>query len=226
MKTDEELGRKIHAALVLKGIETPLKDWNVAAFDELPIEANIEANHGGIMEALGLDLKDESLSDSPRRVAELYVQELFTGLDYRNFPRCTTVPNNMKYREMVSRSGIDVKSMCEHHFLPIVGRATVAYLPSTCVIGLSKMDRLVDFFARRPQVQERLTEQIAEAMKIIVGTENVAVIVSAQHFCISHRGVKGSRSDTITSRLYGKFFDEPSLRQEFIALATNAPPSI
>jgi GTP cyclohydrolase I len=224
MKTDAELGKKVHEALVEKNLESPVKKWDVA--DEMAAESEIEICHAGIMEALGLDLKDDSLKDSPRRVAELYAQELFIGLDYRNFPKCTTVPNNMQYQEMVSRTGIDVKSMCEHHFLPIVGRATIAYLPSKKVIGLSKMDRIVNFFARRPQVQERLTEQIALAMLTILETDSVAVIVSAQHFCISHRGVQGSRSDTVTSRLYGKFRTEASLRTEFLALATNAPPSI
>ncbi|MGD9725587.1 MAG: GTP cyclohydrolase I FolE [Nitrospira sp.] len=229
MKTDPELGRTVHEALKKKGIETPVKWYDEeCTMDPGPIEGQIETYHSGIMESLRLDLKDDSLSDSPRRVAELYTQELFVGLDYRNFPKCTTVeaPGTDGYREMVCRSGIDVKSMCEHHFLPIVGRATVAYLPSKRILGLSKFDRLVNFFARRPQVQERLTEQIAEAMKIIVGTDNVAVIVSAQHFCISHRGVQGSRSDTVTSRLYGKFMEQAALRAEFLALATQAPPSI
>lgn len=225
MKTDYALGKLIHEVLATRGIETPLTHC-IGIGDVEAKERTIEACHLGIMTSLGLDLKDDSLRDSPQRVAELYAQELFTGLDYRNFPKCTTVDNNMGYREMVCRSGIDVKSMCEHHFLPIVGRATVAYLPGKKVLGLSKFDRLVDFFARRPQVQERLTEQIAEAMKVIVETENVAVIVSAQHFCISHRGVKGSRSDTVTSRLHGKFFTEPALRAEFLHLATQAPPSI
>lgn len=223
MKTDPELGKRIHEVLKAKDFETPM----VHSLDSggLSAESAIESSHGTIMRALGLDLRNDSLSESPRRVAELYAQELFVGLDYRNFPKCTTHENGYQYEEMVCRSGIDVKSMCEHHFLPIVGRASVAYLPEKKVLGLSKFDRIVNFFARRPQVQERMTEQIAEALMVVLETDHVAVIVSAQHFCVSHRGVQGSNSTTVTSRVHGKFLKVPALRQEFLSLATQAPPS-
>jgi GTP cyclohydrolase I len=151
-------------------------------------------------------------------MGKMYAEELFYGLDYTNFPDCTCVNNKMAYKEMVIRSGVDVKSMCEHHFLPIVGRAWVAYLPDKKVLGLSKIDRIVDFFSRRPQVQERLTEQIAAALQFILESESVAVVVKAQHFCMSHRGVGASCSDTITSRLYGKFMSVEPLRAEFLHL--------
>lgn len=212
MQTDKELGAAVSDILTTLGIETPR---GTPADRTLQVENKFSE----VLELLGLDLSDDSVKGTPKRLAKMFIEELFCGMDYDNFPACTTVENKMGYREMVVRDGIDVKSMCEHHFLPIVGKATIAYLPSTKVLGLSKMDRIVDFFSRRPQVQERLTEQLAATMKYILGTENVAVVIRAQHFCVSHRGVNGSCSDTITSRLYGKFFEVPELRAEFLRLS-------
>ena len=215
MADDKELGARVHKHLKDLGIETPMRDGL----------ATLEARRDAIKDVsykmlgyLGLKMDDDSIQETPRRLAKMYTDELFWGLDYARFPACTVVDNKMKYEEMVVRDGCDVKSMCEHHFLPIVGRATVAYLPGKKVLGLSKMDRIVDFFSRRPQVQERLTEQIAATLMLVLETENVAVVIRAQHFCVSHRGVKGSCSDTITSRLHGKFFTVPALRSEFLSL--------
>jgi len=217
MANDKELGLKVHEKLKSLGIETPMNYTNLAEPESTKM-LMVRDSAIDMLDVIGLDLEDDSLSGTPSRLAKMYVQELFYGLDYSNFPKCTAVLNKMDYKEMVVRDGIDVKSMCEHHFLPIVGTATVAYLPGEKVLGLSKMDRIVDFFSRRPQVQERLTEQIAAAMMLILDTQDVAVVVRAQHFCVSHRGVKGSCSDTITSRLHGKFFKVDSLRAEFLAL--------
>lgn len=222
MADNPELGKKVHKHLAELGIETPTNGVFLDGIGQENRMLNIEEDLARGIQNMGLDLKDDSISETPKRLAKMYVQELFWGLDYNRFPACTVVDNKMKYEEMVVRDGCDVKSMCEHHFLPIVGRATVAYLPKEKVLGLSKMDRIVDFFSRRPQVQERLTEQIAATLKLILGTENVAVVIRAKHFCVSHRGVQGSDSTTITSRLHGKFMTVEALRQEFLALTRKA----
>jgi len=217
MANNGDLGKKVQAYLKELGIETPTKEHILPTrYGPALVATEDAATH--LLQALRLDTDDDSMKGTAKRLAKMYVEELFWGLDYSKFPDCTEVANKMKYEEMVVRDGIDVKSMCEHHFLPIVGRATVAYLPKDKVLGLSKMDRIVDFFSRRPQVQERLTEQIAATLMLVLGTENVAVVIRAQHFCVSHRGVQGSDSTTITSRLHGKFFTVDSLRAEFLAL--------
>lgn len=215
MADDPELGKKVHEHLVGLKIETPYRDGLAPA--EARRDAIKDVSYK-MLGYLGLELRDDSIQGTPGRLAKMYMDELFWGLNYDRFPACTVVDNKMQYEEMVVRDGCEVKSMCEHHLLPIVGKATVAYLPHRKVLGLSKMDRIVDFFSRRPQVQERLTEQIAATLKLVLETDNVAVVIRAQHFCISHRGVKGSCSDTITSRLHGKFFTVPALRSEFLSL--------
>lgn len=218
MADDKELGYKVHKHLADLGIETPT-NGGYKIHQEDPLRMIDTEKYGRLMlDAIGLDLTDDSMKSTPDRLAKMYINELFWGLDYRRFPACTVVDNKMNYQEMVVRDGCDVKSMCEHHFLPIVGKATVAYLPKEKVLGLSKMDRIVEFFSRRPQVQERLTEQIAATLKLVLDTENVAVVIRAEHFCVSHRGVQGSNSTTVTSRLHGKFMTVDSLRQEFLAL--------
>lgn len=216
MANDPELGKRVHEMLRAKRLETPM--GKLLDGDKPDIQEQVRLQAWEMLESLGLDMNDDSIKGTPNRLAKMYLHELFWGMDYDLFPDCTVVENKMAYKEMVVRDGIDVKSMCEHHFLPIVGRATIAYLPSDKVIGLSKMDRIVEFFSRRPQMQERLTEQIAATLQFILGTDNVAVVIKAEHFCVSHRGVQGSKSDTITSRLLGKFFDIAPLRQEFTAL--------
>ena len=148
----------------------------------------------------------------------MYVDEIFGGLDYARFPKCTVVENKMHYDELVLNRGSVIRSMCEHHFQPIYGKVFIGYLPKDRVLGLSKLGRVADFFASRPQVQERLTIQIYEALSYILETENVAVVIEAEHFCMRMRGVKDACSDTVTSRMGGKFMSVPALRAEFMQL--------
>jgi GTP cyclohydrolase IA len=168
-----------------------------------------------IMRILGLDLSDDSLKDTPKRVAKMYVNEIFSGLNPANKPEITLFENNYNYDEMLLEKNIKVHSYCEHHFVPIIGKAHVAYISSGKVIGLSKINRIVDFFSRRPQVQERLTVQIAEELKKVLQTEDVAVAISADHMCVTMRGIKDQDSSTFTSSLSGKF-KEKELRKEFM----------
>lgn len=170
-----------------------------------------------IMQILGLDLTDDSLKETPRRVAKMYVHEIFEGLETKNFPRITTIENKMQYDQMVCVQDIEVMSVCEHHFQTIDGAATVAYIPKQKVIGLSKLNRIVEYFARRPQVQERLTKQIADCLEYLLDTEDVAVHINAKHYCLVARGVQDSRSSTTTSDLRGAFKKQPATRSEFLA---------
>lgn len=170
-----------------------------------------------IMETLGLDLSDDSLQDTPRRVAKMYVNEVFSGLDPQHFPKITVIDNSMKYDQMIVVQKISCLSFCEHHFLPIHGHATIAYIPNEKVIGLSKINRIVRFFSRRPQVQERLTKQIADCLQYILGTEHVAVHINAAHYCVMMRGVEDTHSVTATSDLRGHFKSRAETRTEFLA---------
>jgi GTP cyclohydrolase I len=179
----------------------------------------ITAYFEGIMEELGLDLTDDSLMDTPSRVAKMYVNEIFWGLDYDAFPKCTTVDNKMKYNEMVCERNINVQSNCEHHFVVIDGLATVAYVPKDRVLGLSKINRIVEYFSKRPQIQERLTEQVFHTLQFILDTEDVAVMIDAQHYCVKSRGVEDTGSSTVTVRLGGGFKTDPSARNEFLSIA-------
>ena len=148
----------------------------------------------------------------------MYVNEIFWGLDYEAFPKCTAVDNKMKYDEMVIERNINVQSNCEHHFVVIDGLATVAYIPSEKVLGLSKLNRVVEYFAKRPQIQERLTEQVYYALQYILQTDNIAVVVDAQHYCVKSRGVEDTGSSTITTKLGGCFKNDPQARAEFMAI--------
>ena len=215
-KTDPELGQKIHEHLVKMGVETPTKDSALDRKEKIEV---IEAHFNGIMRALGLDLEDDSLMDTPKRVAKMYVNELFWGLDYEAFPKCTTVANKMKYDEMVVERNVNVQSNCEHHFVIIDGLATVAYVPNEKVLGLSKINRIVEYFAKRPQIQERLTEQVFHALCYILETENVAVMIDAQHYCVKSRGVEDTGSSTVTTKLGGGFKTDPAARAEFLSIA-------
>lgn len=208
---DRELGAKVAAHLSELGIETPT---TTNVHDQKLVEGCFTDIMG---DGLGLDLFDDSLKDTPNRVAKMYCQEIFHGLDYTQFPKCTTVENKANYNEMVAVRGADVLSVCEHHFVPFVGTAAVAYIPSTKVLGLSKINRIVDFFSRRPQIQERLTLQIYHALALILDTKDIAVVIKAEHLCVRLRGVK-QNSETITSQMGGKFMDKPPLREEFLAL--------
>ena len=214
-KTDPVLGQKVHEYLVSVGVETPVIDNGLSRKEKIE---KIEGSFDQIVSTLGLDLKDDSLMDTPKRVAKMYVNEIFWGLDYAAFPKVTVVDNKMKYNEMVVEKGISVQSYCEHHLVNIDGLATVAYVPNNKVLGLSKMNRVVEYFSRRPQIQERLTEQIYHALSFILETENVALTIDAKHFCVKSRGVEDTECSTITSRLGGNFKAHPEVRAEFLAL--------
>lgn len=218
-KTDPELGQKIHQHLVSCGVETPMRRAPGAPERKVQIE-EIEKRFADIMHILGLDLFDDSLMETPKRVAKMYVNEIFWGLDYDAFPKCTTVENKMAYDEMVVERNVSVQSNCEHHFVIIDGLATVGYIPNKKVLGLSKINRIVEYFSKRPQIQERLTEQIYHALQYILGTDDIAVVIHAQHFCVKSRGVEDTGSTTITSKLGGCFKTEPQVRAEFMNLVS------
>ena len=215
-KTDPELGQRVHEHLVKMGVETPTKPNKLIRTDKIHI---IEGHFKSIMETLGLDLEDDSLMDTPKRWAKMAVNEIFWGLDYEAFPKCTTVDNKMKYNEMVVERNVNVQSNCEHHFVVIDGTATVAYVPKDRVLGLSKINRIVEYFSKRPQIQERLTEQIFHTLQFILDTEDVAVMIDAQHYCVKSRGVEDTGSSTVTSRLGGGFKTDPAARAEFLNIA-------
>ncbi len=215
-KTDPELGQRVHEHLVKMGVETPIKQRNLDRKEKIDI---IAGNFTEIMRVLGLDLTDDSLIDTPNRVAKMYVNEIFWGLDYEAFPKCTTVNNKMHYNEMVVERNVNVQSNCEHHFVVIDGLATVAYVPKQKVLGLSKINRIVEYFSKRPQIQERLTEQIFHTLQFILDTEDVAVMIDAQHYCVKSRGVEDTGSSTVTCRLGGGFKSDPAARQEFLQIA-------
>lgn len=209
---DPVFGDIVHKSLVAKNLETPMVDYAPANL------LYISERFREIMEALSLNLSDDSLKGTPARVAKMYTHEIFTGLDYSRFPKCTTVENKMNYDEMIAVEQIQVASMCEHHFLPFVGHAHIAYIPKGRVLGLSKFNRVVDFFSRRPQIQERLTEQVAYALMLILGTEDIGVVIQADHYCVRLRGIQDQSSTTVTSKMMGKFRQVPELRNEFLAL--------
>ncbi|HAK80084.1 MAG TPA: GTP cyclohydrolase I FolE [Runella sp.] len=193
---------------------TPLRE---DAFELSDVEkvAKIEGHFRAIMETLGLDLTDDSLNGTPHRVAKMYVKELFSGLNPANKPKATLFENKYKYNEMLVEKDISFYSNCEHHFVPIFGKAHVAYISSGKVIGLSKLNRIVQYFAKRPQVQERLTVQIAKELQQILQTEDVAIIMDAKHLCVASRGVQDDSSSTVTA-FYGGKFQEDSTKSEFL----------
>lgn len=218
---DKEQGWKIHLLLRQLDLETPA-DFTRKE-DKKAFESNqftkIRDSFLEVMKRLRLNPEDDSLKDTPSRVARMYCEEIFEGMDYDNFPSCTCVPNTMHVDEMVAVKNIEVKSMCEHHFMPFLGTASVAYIPSTKILGLSKFNRIVDFFSRRPQIQERLVEQVSATLKEILETQDVAVVISAKHLCTSFRGVEDFHSSAVTSKLSGRFLTVPELRSEFLNLA-------
>ena len=177
--------------------------------------AKIAEHFKAIMETLGLDLSDDSLKDTPKRVAKMYVSEIFSGLDPKNKPDVTLFKNSYGYNQMLVEKNISVYSMCEHHFVPIIGKAHVAYIANGKVIGLSKIHRIVKYFSQRPQVQERLTKQIMENLKQTLNIDDVAVVVNARHMCVECRGVEDVTSNTITSAISGQF-QKDSTRSEFM----------
>lgn len=208
--TDEEIGDN-HIAT---SIETPMRTDAFALSDSEKI-AQIAVHFKAIMETLGLDLNDDSLRGTPKRVAKMYVEEIFSGLNPANEPKIALFDNKFGYQEMLIEKNISFYSNCEHHFVPIVGKTHLAYIASGKVIGLSKLNRVVQFFAKRPQVQERLTMQIAKYLQKILNTEDVAVFIDAKHLCVSSRGVKDDATSTITS-YYGGAFQDENKKKEFL----------
>lgn len=195
--------------------ETPMKPDAFDISDEEKI-TRIAYHFQEIMDTLGLDLTDDSLSGTPKRVAKMYVKEVFQGLDPKNLPDVKLFENKYQYNEMLVEKGITLHSYCEHHFVPIIGKAHVAYISNGHVIGLSKINRIVRYFAKRPQVQERLTEQIAAELKRILKTEDVAVYVDAHHMCVSTRGIEDVNSATVTAHYGGTFKHNEQKRNEFL----------
>lgn len=183
--------------------------------------AKIAEHFREIMVTLGLDLSDDSLQQTPQRVARMYVREIFSGLNPRTFPSLTSIENKLGYNEMITVKDISIISVCEHHFVTIDGLATIAYIPRERVIGLSKINRIAKFFARRPQVQERLTKQIADCLTVALETEDVAVSIRAKHYCVVQRGVEDRGSETVTSDLRGAFREDARTRAEFLSVAGN-----
>jgi len=204
----------VHQALVAHGLETPLRP--PVDLDKETRKRLIAGHMTEIMQLLNLDLSDDSLMETPHRIAKMYVDEIFSGLDYANFPKITVIENKMKVDEMVTVRDITLTSTCEHHFVTIDGKATVAYIPKDAVIGLSKINRIVQFFAQRPQVQERLTQQILIALQTLLGTNNVAVSIDAVHYCVKARGIRDATSATTTTSLGGLFKSSQNTRQEFL----------
>jgi GTP cyclohydrolase IA len=200
---------------ILTSVDTPLHNDAFKIDDDLKIEL-IEKNFREIMHILGLDLNDESLKDTPHRVAKMYVKEIFNGLNPENKPRPTLFENKFKFNEMLVEKNITIYSYCEHHFVPIIGKAHIAYFPKNHIIGLSKLNRISQYYAKRPQVQERLTIQIAKELKEILGTDDVAVVIDAEHLCVASRGVNDVNSSTITSSYNGRFLNE-LIRKEFLS---------
>jgi len=194
--------------------ETPMRNDAFKLSKEEKIDI-IKDDVRHILETLGLDLTDDSLSGTPLRVAKMFVKEIFGGLDPDKKPKASTFENKYKYAEMLVEKNISVYSTCEHHLLPIVGKAHVAYISNGTVVGLSKINRIVDYFAKRPQVQERLTIQIVEELKKVLNTEDVACIIDAKHLCVNSRGIRDTESSTVTSEFGGKF-KEKETRREFL----------
>jgi len=216
-KSNPELGKKVHKHLISKGLETPMTDMVfVDAEDKI---AEMEPHFEAIMKTLGLDLTDDSLIDTPKRVAKMYVNEIFWGLNYDKFPKCTAIDNKFSYCDsFVLESGVNVQSNCEHHLVVIDGLATIAYIPHKKVLGLSKLNRIAEYFAKRPQVQERLTEQICETISFITESPDVAVYLNAVHYCVKSRGIQDSGSSTVTLSTRGVFSNAGApIRQEFLS---------
>ena len=218
MKTEtidfKELYEQLGDEHVSTNMETPLRPDAFVKTDEEKI-GEIAYHFKKIMETLGLDLTDDSLQGTPHRVAKMYVQEIFSGLNPANKPSVALFENKYQYNEMLVEKNISFYSNCEHHFVPIIGKAHVAYISNGSVIGLSKLNRIVQYFAKRPQVQERLTVQIANEIQKITGSKDVAVWIDAKHLCVSSRGIKDDSSSTITSYYSGKFGQE-STKKEFL----------
>jgi GTP cyclohydrolase I len=214
IKLSELTADEIGDEHIYTGIETPMKADAFKLSDDEKIK-KIQFHFAEIMETLGLDLTDDSLSGTPNRVAKMYVKEIFNGLNPANKPKVALFDNKYKYNQMLVEKDITFYSNCEHHFVPIFGKAHVAYISNGKVIGLSKLNRIVQYYAKRPQVQERLTVQIANELQNILQTKDVAIIIDAKHLCVSSRGVQDNNSATVTS-FYGGKFEQQATRSEFL----------
>ncbi|GIB72790.1 GTP cyclohydrolase [Vibrio cholerae] len=213
MSSLSESAKLVKDALERRGLETPMQP-NLATPAEK--KEKIEQHMREILNLLGLDLTDDSLEETPQRIAKMYVDEIFSGLDYANFPKITVIENKMKVSEMVKVKDITLTSTCEHHLVTIDGTAAVAYIPRGKIIGLSKINRIVRFFAQRPQVQERMTQQILVALQTLLESDDVAVTIDATHYCVKSRGVMDATSVTTTTALGGIFKSNPATRAEFL----------
>ena len=205
---------RVRRALVEFGLETPVIDTGLTRDEKYD---RIKASMTDVVATLGLDLSDDSLRETPHRIAKMYVDELFSGLDYSNFPKMSVIDNKMQVEEMIRISDIGVISTCEHHFITIDGSSRVAYIPKDKIVGLSKVNRIVKFFAQRPQIQERLTQQVRVALQTLLETDDVAVTIDATHYCVKARGVMDANSRTQTTSLGGHFKHDHRTRAEFFA---------
>ena len=203
----------VRNALIEKGLETPMSGIKLSRDEKY---TRIRDAMTQVATALGLDLTDDSLQETPHRIAKMYVDEIFSGLNYESFPKISLIKNKMNTEEMIKVKAVKVISTCEHHFVTIDGLANVAYLPGKKIIGLSKINRIVSFFAQRPQVQERLTQQILVALQTLLDTRDVAVFIDATHYCVKARGIMDASSRTETSALGGLFKSDQSLRDNFL----------
>ncbi len=201
-------------ALEQRGLETPMLPNQVSREEK---KRRIENHMREVLQLLELDLSDDSLEETPARIAKMYVDEVFSGLDYKNFPKITVIENKMNVSEMVRVKNITVTSTCEHHLVTIDGKAAVAYIPRGKIIGLSKINRIVRFFAQRPQVQERMTQQILVALQALLESDDVAVTIDATHYCVKSRGVMDATSETTTTALGGIFKSNSATRHEFLS---------
>ena len=213
-KMNDERINEIGENHVGTSAQNPIRPEAFDISDEEKIK-KIEASVKDILNTLGMDLTDDSLQGTPKRVAKAFVNELFMGLNPKNMPKPSTFENNYNYGEMLVEKNIVVYSTCEHHLLPIIGRAHVAYISNGKVIGLSKMNRIVEYFSKRPQVQERLTMQVVQAMQEALGTQDVACVIDAKHLCVNSRGIKDIESSTVTAEFGGKF-KEKETKKEFL----------
>jgi GTP cyclohydrolase I len=208
-----ESAKLVKEALSKRGLETPMLPNQISREEK---KERIEYHMREVLSLLQLDLNDDSLMETPQRIAKMYVDEIFSGLDYSNFPKITVIENKMNVSEMVRVKDITVTSTCEHHLVTIDGKAAVAYIPRGKIIGLSKINRIVRFFAQRPQVQERMTQQILIALQTLLESEDVAVTIDAVHYCVKSRGVMDATSETTTTALGGIFKSNPATRHEFL----------
>ncbi len=221
MISNEELYEEIGDNHVASSHDTPLRKDAFELSDDQKIES-IKKDVENILNTLGMDLTDDSLKGTPNRVAKMFVKEMFGGLNPKRKPSSSTFENKYKYNEMLVEKNIVVYSTCEHHLLPIVGRAHIAYISNGTVVGLSKMNRIVDYYAKRPQVQERLTIQVVRELQKVLNTEDVACVIDAKHLCVNSRGIKDIESSTVTAEFGGKFQNEETRREflEYIKLET------